>query len=78
MHTYTVNIFEEESGGYWAKVEELPGCYASGETLDDLERDIRDAIETQIEALTTLGEEVPQGRGGASNGRQRQWLISVA
>ena len=24
---------EEDGGGYWAEVEELPGCFASGDTL---------------------------------------------
>ena len=25
-----------EDGGYWADVPELPGCFASGDTLDEL------------------------------------------
>lgn len=31
----TVNIHLED-GSYWADVPELPGCFASGDTLDEL------------------------------------------
>jgi len=51
MHSYTVIVHEEEEGGYWAEVEELPGCFASGETLDELERDVKEAIEHWRKAL---------------------------
>ncbi len=30
-----------EDGSYWAEVPDLPGCFASGETIDEL----RDAIQ---------------------------------
>jgi predicted RNase H-like HicB family nuclease len=33
-----------ESGTYWAEVVELPGCFASGRTLDEL----TDALEESI------------------------------
>jgi len=33
-----------EDGAYWAEVVELPGCFASGETLDEL----RDALDEAI------------------------------
>ena len=39
--TYMVLVHEEEDkevGGYWAEVVELPGCFASGDTLDDSNR----------------------------------------
>jgi predicted RNase H-like HicB family nuclease len=31
----TANIHRED-GSYWADVPELPGCFASGDTLDEL------------------------------------------
>jgi len=31
----TANIHRED-GGYWAEVSELPGCFASGDTFDEL------------------------------------------
>jgi predicted RNase H-like HicB family nuclease len=33
-----------EGGAYWAEVLELPGCFASGETLDELKDALDEAI----------------------------------
>ena len=33
-----------EDGAYWAEVSELPGCFASGATLDELTDALREAI----------------------------------
>ncbi len=74
--TYRVLVHEEEDGVYWAEVEELPGCFASGDTLDELERDVKAAIEQHVEALKQMGQPVPKGRGRAKQGL-RHWDISV-
>ncbi|MEX0850558.1 MAG: type II toxin-antitoxin system HicB family antitoxin [Gaiellaceae bacterium] len=43
----------EEDDSYWAEVEGLPGCFASGQDLDEL----REAV---VEAITLyLGDEEP-------------------
>ncbi|MPZ16419.1 MAG: type II toxin-antitoxin system HicB family antitoxin [Luteitalea sp.] len=68
---------DHESGGYWAEVVDLPGCFASGDTLDELERDVRDAIETYIAAQEKLGKPVPKGRKIDVPG-VRRWEIAVA
>ena len=34
----------EEDGSFWAEVQELPGCFASGETLDELLEALKEAI----------------------------------
>ncbi len=39
----------EENGAYWAEVRELPGCFASGETLDELKEAVVEAITLYIE-----------------------------
>lgn len=49
-------IIREEEGIYWADVEELPGCFASGHTLDEL----REALEEAV--LMCL----PRGKGSAA------------
>jgi predicted RNase H-like HicB family nuclease len=80
VRRYTVIVHEEteeDGGGYWAEVEELPGCFASGDTLDELEKDVREAIESHIEALRSVGEPVPEGRAAGENGTRR-WEIEVA
>jgi predicted RNase H-like HicB family nuclease len=33
-----------EEGAYWAEVEELPGCFASGRTLDELVESLTEAV----------------------------------
>ena len=58
--TYHLNVFEAEEGGFWADVAELRGCVAQGETLDELMRNARDAIDVFLEAMTEEGEE-PMG-----------------
>lgn len=39
----TVRVHEED-GSYWAEVVELPGCFASGQTLDELRSSLDEAI----------------------------------
>lgn len=40
-----------EEGSYWADVPELPGCFASGETLDELFASLQEGV-----ALYLAGE----------------------
>ncbi len=37
-------IIHEEDGSYWAEVENLPGCFASGQDLDELKDALFEAI----------------------------------
>jgi predicted RNase H-like HicB family nuclease len=37
-------LIHSEGGGYWAEVKELPGCFASGDTLDELLEALREGI----------------------------------
>ncbi len=43
----TVNIHLED-GSCWADVPELPGCFASGDTLDELFNSVREGIQLHI------------------------------
>ena len=60
MQHYAVVIHEDPEGGYWAEVPALPGCYSQGETIDELTRNIREAIEGVLEVLKEDGRE-PEG-----------------
>lgn len=42
--TLQVIVHDAEEGGYWAEVPALPGCATQGETLEELEFNIKDAI----------------------------------
>ena len=37
-----------EQGAYWAEVNELPGCFASGQTLDELTDALRESIQMYL------------------------------
>ena len=38
-------IHKAEEGGYWAEVPSLPGCVTQGETLSEIEANLREAID---------------------------------
>ena len=38
-------IYKAEEGGFWAKVPSLPGCASEGETMEELEANLREAVE---------------------------------
>lgn len=40
-----VVVHEAEEGGYWAEVPAVPGCVTQAETLDELRKNIHEAIE---------------------------------
>ncbi len=42
--TFQVIVHEAEEGGYWAEVPSQPGCATQGETMEELEFNIKDAI----------------------------------
>lgn len=44
----TANIHLED-GSYWADVPELPGCFSSGDTLDELLNSLREGIQLYLD-----------------------------
>ena len=57
MREFTVIIEQDEDGIYIASVPELPGCHTQAETLDELNRRIKEAIELYLEVVAEKGEE---------------------
>jgi predicted RNase H-like HicB family nuclease len=53
-------VIEKAEGNYSAYVPDLPGCVATGDTVKDVEREIRDAIRFHIEGLREDGLPIPQ------------------
>jgi len=52
VHEFSVVILEDESGGYIAIVPELPGCHTQGDSLDEVIKNVREAIELYLETLS--------------------------
>lgn len=42
-------VHQAEEGGYWAEVPALPGCITEGDTMEELENNLKDAIEGWLE-----------------------------
>ncbi len=40
-----VIVHKAEEGGFWAEVPSIPGCATQGETMEEIEANVRDAIE---------------------------------
>jgi predicted RNase H-like HicB family nuclease len=50
---------EQEEGSYSAWSPELPGCVATGRTLDEIKQRMREAIQFHLEGLRLDGEAIP-------------------
>jgi predicted RNase H-like HicB family nuclease len=42
--TFRAIVHKAEEGGYWAHVPAIPGCATQGETLEELQANLREAI----------------------------------
>jgi len=42
-------IHQADEGGYWAEVPALPGCVTQGETLEEVQANLIEAIELWLE-----------------------------
>ena len=58
MMRYAV-VIERTDGNYSAYVPDLPGCVATGATISEVEKEIREAIRFHIDGLKADGESMP-------------------
>ena len=61
---YSYSVFYElvKEGGYVVRVPALPGCHTQGETLEEAERNVKEAIELYLESLDAHHEPIPEER----------------
>ncbi|AIE84192.1 type II toxin-antitoxin system HicB family antitoxin [Fimbriimonas ginsengisoli] len=53
-------VYETQPGSNWsAYVPDLPGCVSTGKTLDEIQRNIREAVEGHIQVMREFGDEIP-------------------
>lgn len=42
--SFDVIVHMDEAGGYWAEVENMPGCITEGDTIPELTNNLQEAI----------------------------------
>ncbi len=52
-------VIEKTDANYGAYVLDLPGCVATGATIEEVERNIRSAIEMHLAGMREDGEPIP-------------------
>ena len=53
-------VIEKAQNNYSAYVPDLPGCVATGATVEEAEAQIREAIEFHLDGLREDGAPIPQ------------------
>jgi predicted RNase H-like HicB family nuclease len=53
-------VIEKSANGFGAYVPDLPGCVAMGDTVQETERLIREAIALHLAAMREEGQQIPQ------------------
>jgi predicted RNase H-like HicB family nuclease len=57
---YMIVIEGAEGENYSAYAPDLPGCVATGGTIEDVEREMHDAIAFHLEGLRKAGQPIPE------------------
>jgi predicted RNase H-like HicB family nuclease len=52
-------VIENAGPNLSAYVPDLPGCVATGATVDEVQREIREAIELHLEGMREDGDPIP-------------------
>ena len=53
-------VIEQTETGFSAYSPDLPGCVSTGATVEETEKNMREAIEFHIEGLRKEGYEIPR------------------
>ena len=59
MSKYLV-VIEKTESGFSAYSPDLPGCVSTGRTREDVERNMREAIEFHLDGLRQDGQPIPE------------------
>jgi predicted RNase H-like HicB family nuclease len=59
MKRYAI-VVEKAKSNYSAYVPDLPGCVATGATVEETERRLREAIEVHLDGLRQDGLSIPE------------------
>ncbi len=53
-------VIEKAENNYSAYVPDLPGCVATGATVEEVEREVQDAIQFHLEGMRKDGQPIPE------------------
>jgi predicted RNase H-like HicB family nuclease len=53
-------VIEKAEGNYSAYVPDLPGCVATGKTVEETEQQIREAVEFHLQGMREDGLPIPE------------------
>ena len=53
-------VIEKAAGNYGGYVPDLPGCVATGDTVEETERLLREVIELHLEGMREDGLPIPE------------------
>jgi len=56
---YHIVIDKDPGSDWWASVPSLPGCYSSGETVEELRENVKEAIKAYVASLMAEGLPAP-------------------
>jgi predicted RNase H-like HicB family nuclease len=59
MKQYVV-IYEKGEHNWGAIVPDLPGCVSIGDTLEEVQENVKEAIALYLEVLVERGDSIPQ------------------
>ncbi len=59
MKEYAV-VYEYAGTNWSAYVPDLPGCISTGKTLEETERNIREAVEGHLAVMREYGDPIPE------------------
>jgi len=61
-YQFEVIFTPQEEGGFTVEVPDLPGCITEGDTLEEAEKNIQEAIDLYLETLEERGIPLPERR----------------
>ena len=73
--SFHVLVREEPDGSFWAEVKELPGCFASGFSLEELQEAVIEAMQMSLPDGVELGE--PHWGPMQVAGSRQEMLVSA-
>lgn len=60
QHLEYLIVFETGENNYSAYLPDVPGCVATGRTREEVERNIREALEAHLAGMREDGEPLPR------------------